>query len=227
VQHKTVPTGRVTYIGPIVVKRDSGLPLESTIGRKAFVPGVRSGTRRLMIRGTQATARDLPAGIDRLRRFVWSRPAPWRLGWRPLLLEHLWNVYPSPRLLERAAELVAPETSRQIHGDATAANLIRIPGIGVRWIDALDRPYVPGDWRVDVGKALQSCWGYEAALTGGRVELDQDVRLELIGDETYSNVFAIETWFLIHVARLLRYHSDHVSRQFRSVMEDEYECRRV
>lgn len=208
------PSARL--IGPFAVK---GVPPEPGYG-PAFAPGVRVGPWFVMPRGRPARPRDLPFAIDLLRDHVWSgRPPSGSSDWRWRLLAHLDEVYPSDRLRGLVAAIDAPNNHR-IHGDATLANLVVYPVIGPRWIDPLERPWVPGDPMVDVGKMLQSAHGYEAVLAGDRGRFDARLAaLALDGADPAARERA-NVWLLVHLARLLRYHTRGVQRWALAVLRD-------
>jgi hypothetical protein len=220
-------TGRletsVRFVGPVVVK--PVLPDELiAFPRRALVPGCRIDGHHVMLRGFPARSVDLAAGKRLLEDHVWSRAADPKPGWRDRLIEHLRRVYPSRQLIDRVGALSAEDPACWVHGDATVANLVRLPWGGVRWIDPLARAYVPGDPRVDLGKMLQSCWGYEAVLRGERPRWDSDLVDVVLDGLTIRDVEVTTSWLLVHLARLLRYHTLYVARAFAEILADRYGC---
>jgi hypothetical protein len=214
--------------GPFAVKIADEPQVERRLMRdvSVFSVGVSIRGVRVMLRGAPTTAHDLIEGLRLLERAVWSKSASViDKTWREQLLEHLSVVYPSARVAERIAALQPPRWT-SIHGDATVANLIRYPVLGLRWIDPLYRDYIPGDPFVDVGKMLQSCWNYEGVLCGERPAENRDLAATLtcLVARTAADERDIQTWLIVHLARLLRYHTPDVQRAFREVLTDAYDC---
>lgn len=223
---------RVRFLGPIVVKSYAAFDGPESAAERlqhldsAFAPSVVVRGTRLMLRGRPATLADLPAARDLLRERLWDRPAhAWNFGWKTELLAHLARVYPSARLLDRVAALPPVNRHVRVHGDATVANLVRYPVLGVRWIDPLWRSYIPGDPLVDVGKCLQSVYGYEDALTGKPLVYHSLIAGAILHGLTTEERWIARTWLMIHCARLLRYHTKDVADKFHELLEDEFECK--
>lgn len=211
----------VTFLGPIVTKTGVASRVERDLLaiKGVWAPSVRCGSTLVMLRGAQTWNQDLADGRRLLERRLWSRPAPPKPGWGIRLVEHVSQIYPSPVLLEMVARLIEWNgSSVTIHGDATAANLVRYPVLGVRWIDPLDRPYVPGDPAVDLGKMLQSCWNYEGALRGEHVWRDVVTETEVLHGIDPATQARARMWSLVHMARLLRYHTSDVRDKFVEVL---------
>lgn len=222
-------TGRIAStarpFGPVYLKPDEG---RSASGMP-FAPSFVVLGQRVTLRGAAAAIEDLPTGIDLLREYLWSNPSTPKTNWKPQLVNHLRTIYPSSGLMARVERLADVDPCRRIHGDATLANLLRFP-FGVRWIDPLDRPYVPGDPLVDAGKILQSCYGYENVLAGRKTDqhylYQPRVVLEALLDEFGdSGLDRARTWSLVHLARLLRYHTPGVQNWAIRILES-YGCYR-
>ena len=191
--------------GPVYLKPDDGHAVDGM----PFAPSFVLLGQRVTLRGAPATMDDLGAGIALLRRHLWSQRVPPKLQWKPRLLNHLRTIYPSSALEERVRDLPDVDPCVRIHGDATLANLVRYP-FGVRWIDPLDRPYVPGDPLVDVGKVLQSLHGYELTLDGNPAHpwpISPCLTDQAMTGLRETERERAQTWTLVHLARLLRYHS--------------------
>lgn len=214
--------GRVRFIGPAVAKDaaiEDKVETELFAIRGAFVPSVRIGDTRWMVRGRPATVDDLPEARRILEDYVWSRPGIDNTSWKYHLIAHLMIVYPSRMLNEMVRNLNDIGHQVMIHGDATASNLIRVPGVGLRWIDPLWRIYIPGSPLVDIGKMLQSCYGYEDVLRGGDVRFRPDIANKILNGLSDASVRDAWTWFYIHLARLLRYHTTDVSSKFQILLQ--------
>jgi hypothetical protein len=211
----------IKFYGPIVIKEEIPLTEELEVMiTKASVPGFWIGNRYVMPRGKPAELEDLQESIRLLEQYVWTRPRKNHPEWHSLLINHLQHIYPSKHLIERVRDLQS-NSSRMIHGDTTIANLIRLPILGLRWIDPCYRNYIPGDPLVDIGKVLQSCWNYEGVLRGQQPVLY--TKWWNIITSSYPPEPAI-TWMLVHFARLLRYHTSDVSKKFQEVLVDVYSC---
>jgi hypothetical protein len=177
----------------------------------------------------EATAVDDPLqpllrGLDTLRRYLWSceDPRP-KSDWRALLLKRLQSIRPTvavTRLVESLPE--PPSPARRIHGDATLANLL-YDSARLRWIwcDPLDRPYIPGDPLVDLGKMLQSCWSYERVLVdGAKPMLDEQMAASVLESGCEADrPCAAMAWCYVHLIRLLPYQSSAVAKHFVEVLD--------
>lgn len=217
---------RVYYLGSLVVKKAKLHPVERElleVSSTFLTPRWSWRDYLVMDRGQPATLGEARAAMMALKSSIWTRPGPRRSRWRLDLLFHIGRVYKSPRLLERVAELPKVESHRMVHGDSTVANLLWVHST-LRWIDPLYRDYVPGHPAVDVGKFWQSCWNYENVVRGQAPFFDFDNAREVARACGVSETDA-ETWLLVHLARLLRYHEPRVQHAFREVLEDHYECR--
>jgi hypothetical protein len=171
----------------------------------------------------------LSAGLDLLHKHLWTIEAP-SLHWRDPLHTHMHNIFtkytfkfPFLKLQDVVhglhCEVRAPYCL--IHGDATAANLLRAPGpLHYRWIDPLHRHYIPGDPHVDLGKMFQSCWGYERILLGAnQFTFDESLAHELCNRVDLSYDLAWK-WHIIHLIRLLPYQDERVSLIFQKILND-------
>lgn len=157
----------------------------------------------------------LKGGLSNLQRTLWAQKpthAEAHDFWRTWL-----DSYLQQRIIENnlevdrekvkllVAQLPEPKSERFIHGDATLGNLVYVDSRWT-WIDPNVRKFVPWDPHVDLGKMLQSCWGYERVLLGGqpRPELDTGLAIEL---STLSGLDwrSAELWLMVHALRLLPY----------------------
>lgn len=207
------------FVGPLVVKYRVEHPIETALlADPIFVPSVRLGHYRMMLRGRSARVVEFPDGIRSLVT-LWDRPGYPNPGWRDRLVAHLREIYPDERLVDRVSDLPEVDEPRLIHGDPTLANLITLSTGAVRWIDPLYRTWVPGSPLVDRGKLLQSAWNYENVLDGRTICPNRDlVRLALDG-LSVSERYHAHTWFYVHVARLLRYHSPEIALAYVDFLE--------
>lgn len=115
---------------------------------------------------------------------------------------------------------------RQIHGDATLANLVHGPNdadiVTWQWIDPLDRGFIPGDPHVDLGKMYQSCWGYEATLFGSTNAPKFDTILaRKLAHRSHLSYEVGRLWAVIHLIRLLPYQDERVKVVYAQVLRDE------
>jgi len=110
-----------------------------------------------------------------------------------------------------------------IHGDATVSNLLYdVANSRWCWIDPISRPFIPSSRVVDVGKMLQSCWGYEAVLERrGLPALNNDLAVELcsLSKVPYNEAMR---WCAIHLIRLLPYQEPEVRSIFEGLLEHSY-----
>jgi len=110
-----------------------------------------------------------------------------------------------------------------IHGDATVGNLLYdVLNSRWCWIDPIARPFIPSSRVVDVGKMLQSCWGYEAVLERrGLPTLNHDLANELcsLSKVPYNEAMR---WCAIHLIRLLPYQEPEVRSIFEGLLEQSY-----
>jgi hypothetical protein len=168
-----------------------------------------------------------------LRSDLWgSVPLGRNSHWKKLLLEHITRIYPSAKLLDRIQALDPGMGTDRIHGDATMANVVSLEikphRFMARWTDPCWRPYLPADRRVDVAKGMQSAWNFE-----GVVSLNQKPffiprlaeAIKTASEMTSSDDEVINTWSLVHIARLLRYQTLRVSKLFTEVLVDYYGCK--
>lgn len=176
----------------------------------------------------------LLAGLDKLC-YLWrlqaspemcaGLTAPWpRQDWRQLLQarlqglahEHLgWDPLQVATLIADIPDW--PGQPCMTHGDATLANLVydSLSGDWL-WLDPLICPHIPHDPHVDLGKLYQSCWGYEKVLCDpvrGHLEFDRDLALKLAAMCGLSSKVAMR-WCIVHMLRLLPYHSEAVNAHF-------------
>ena len=190
---------------------------------RVFIPGFQLGNLRVMRRGAPTTPEHLVTGLVLLRDNLWGREAQPRLDWKEKLLLHLWQVFPSRELERRVIDLPERASQVDIHGDATSANLLLYRG-RVSWIDPQVRSYLPGFPAVDVAKTWQSATGYERVLVGENPSFDEDLAGRLLDvGRPYTDWQEVETWWLIHLVRLLRYHTPTVAGKFREVLR-RYAC---
>lgn len=163
-----------------------------------------------------------------LRDHLWIGVPIGRSGaWKNLLLEHVQNIYPSKTLLERVDGLENKMGTDLIHGDATLENVVLRDG-KVRWIDPCHRSYLPADRRVDIAKMFQSCWNYEGVVHLNERALFDASEWRIIKQVTgmtEKDDEILTTWLCVHLARLLRYQSSRVRKNFTEVLVDQYGCK--
>ena len=164
-------------------------------------------------------------GVQTLKQHVWSvRNYDPHVGWRSLLRERLLEIRPksADSVNNLIAGLPEPMTHCCIHGDPTAANLLYDCGRR-RWVwcDPLDRPWVPGDPAVDVGKMFQSCWGYEETLLSGAEPMWNGALAHELADTAGVSFEAARSWCYVHIIRLLPYvKGTATERGFNEVLND-------
>lgn len=164
-------------------------------------------------------AEALASGYEKLQR-LWRHRYfvdPFQFaGWRDRLFRHLSTRmsavpdFPDTLILDVIARLPEPEPPIAIHGDATLANLLfdKIQNTWV-WCDPLDREFIPQDRRVDMGKILQSCYGYERVLLGQRDSLALNTTwIPFLMDSWDYEIAHI--WCIIHFMRAIPYQDDRV-----------------
>lgn len=190
------------YPGVFVAVKRLAVLREGPEGMCEYVMPLASASRPEDLRAALLT------GLEKLK-LLWQVQRPTWL-WREELTEHIikqahdfdLNSDMVMRLLE---SLPDPTRFATIHGDPTLANIV-YRGKSWWWIDPLDRPYIPGDPHVDLGKMFQSCLGYERVILGYDDELEADTKLmrKLAAKSclSYSLAFA---WCQVHMIRLLRY----------------------
>jgi hypothetical protein len=176
----------------------------------------------------------LTYGVDLLHKHLWTINAS-PCHWHDALHQHMhgifgkytfkfpfWSLEDVIHDLHR--EVKAPYCL--IHGDATAANLVHAPLVmrrdfRYRWIDPLNRSYIPGDPHVDLGKMFQSCWGYERILLGDDkdIKFNEQLARDLCKHVNLSFDLAWK-WHIIHLFRLLPYQDSRVSLIFQEILND-------
>lgn len=167
-----------------------------------------------------AVSSDLEDGLINgveLLKMLWLQPGLPKPNWRPLLHTHLHNQIEMFTLrvshirVDAIIGMIPDITTMPcaIHGDATLANMLHSNG---RWyfIDPLDRPYIPGDPHVDLGKMYQSCTGYEMVLSGfERPEQHTSLMIRL-AEKAGLDWYVGLLWMMIHIVRLLPYQDERV-----------------
>jgi hypothetical protein len=159
--------------------------------------------------------------IDTLRQSVWSQPAvvpPTRETVR-LLQEKMMHTFDKhlAGTLGQSEKVAILEDATHAgngayrlrhcltHGDPTAENIMVRPGYGKVFIDPIRATeVVPDSPAVDVGKVLQSAYGWEDAKygTGIMAYKPSDIKQALNDDE----LFAVgESWAVVHVMRAIPY----------------------
>lgn len=94
------------------------------------------------------------------------------------------------------------------HGDPTAENVMRRRGNGYVFIDPIGASeVVPDSPAVDIGKMLQSAYGWEDAKysNGILAYSHSDVKNEFIGKDDEELFAAGEYWAVVHVMRAVPY----------------------
>jgi len=177
----------------------------------------------------------LHIGLELLSETLWIQlPRTTHRGWKPRLYRHLTAQYnkhkyaiPSDLITRLCVALPAcpPDHEVQIHGDATLANILQDPndstGQTWRWIDPLERQYIPGDPLVDLGKMFQSCWGYERKLFSPKEELMCNMihAYDLLSDIGCSHKLeSVMHWCFIHMIRLLPYQTRRTKQDFERLL---------
>jgi len=169
----------------------------------------------------------LVSGLHKLKNHLWSHSSPYlRENWRLLLEHHLHLQRRTHRLdfnedlIDRTVRSIKVSKPRLIHGDATLANMLANPDTGVwRWIDPLERTYIPGDPHVDLGKLFQSCWEYERILIDasfkGHFNMVFAHQLAEYAGLDYNQG---QLWCIIHIMRLLPYQEARVRIAFEEIL---------
>jgi len=165
----------------------------------------------------------LMGGLQKLKE-LWLETSSKKTAWKTNLRSHLYSqvleykLDISPTLInEIISALPECDTPKQIHGDATLANLIYNEGQWF-WIDPLQRPFIPGDPHVDLGKMLQSCWDYEKVLLGeDSPGFDRDLAKKL-ATSAQLEFYAAWNWCVIHIIRLLPYQDRRVRGIYERVL---------
>lgn len=161
-------------------------------------------------------------GVTLLKDALWTKldlfPQP---PWREELLEHLRSVRDSAGLETLVRSLPDVERPCAIHGDATLANTLWDKERS-KWVycDPLERKYIPHDPLVDLGKAFQSCWGYESILLGetSSPQLDMGVT-RILSRITGLDETDAMSWCWVHVIRLLPYQNPVVRQIFTELLD--------
>lgn len=154
--------------------------------------------------------------VELLRSFVWPNRPQVRLNWDAveayvsLRCAQFWPE--ASGIFKMAVDKCRGKnlTTGRVHGDPTFANVM-MRGAGLVLIDPIPGcAYAPDVLAVDLGKILQSCYGYEQVLTG-QVVNDPDIAWldEFAPDER----FAARTFAVAHIARMLPYLPDDESRE--------------
>lgn len=166
----------------------------------------------------------LSHGAFLLRHHLWFWKAEPHPNWKDLLRAHLDAIFPHFNWKIILSALPDTVNEVKIHGDATVANMLYVDTLGWRWCDPLDRPYVPGDPHVDLGKMFQSLLGYEAILLGQQTEVKLDAKSALnLSLNLGLNYTVGLAWCYIHVARLLRYQRPEVRNIFTRWLTEQLE----
>ena len=151
-----------------------------------------------------------------LLRIMWQEPWSWQPpGWNTGLRNHLkhqvikFNLPLNLEWVDAAAVATNVWAGKpaKIHGDPTLANLVVGPD-GPRWIDPLNRPYIPGDPHVDLGKLYQSCMGYEQVLQGTWPPSINKGLMRCLADTLNLSATLGLVWCKVHFIRLLPYQYD-------------------
>ena len=171
-------------------------------------------------------------GMRVLSHFVWSAEAAHgEEDWRGLLVTHLeeqvkkHDLALDPLKVTRWVGNLPPtlEPRRYVHGDATLANMVYDDHRGWVWVDPLQRPYVPCDVRVDLGKVFQTCWGYERVLLGlqEKPRLNERLAHDVVRHSTldYDDIMR---WCVVHLIRLLPYQEPRVRKVFEELLRDRF-----
>lgn len=188
--------------------------------------GTGAMTRYAMPLCTPPTPADLENALTsgaRKLHDLWVTPRQGATTWHVLLENHLKLQITAHHLAvdHRKLDVImrgirGSRNSVEIHGDPTLANIVH-DGETWRWIDPLNRIYIPGDPHVDLGKMFQSCLGYEQALFGLIREERYDLMRQLAQQCKLSYELG-KLWCYIHIVRLLPYQDDRVRRDFERVL---------
>ncbi len=172
----------------------------------------------------------LTTGLKLLKKYVWTKPANKKPEWKLLLSQHLHGTYQlytfafPEKLIDVTLDSLTSDACCAIHGDPTAANILKDNIVKHyprrwRWIDPLDRPYIPNDPHVDLGKMFQSCWGYERILVDetfkGNFNYELAFELTTLTTLNYKRAWL---WHIIHLIRLLPYQDRRVRRRFERIL---------
>lgn len=169
-------------------------------------------------------------GLNTLGKCLWGEEPPFERqnpNWRDALTEHLLERITTQGLelskdkVQRFIGDLPEESERRhtIHGDATLANMVYDPVRGWIWVDPLVKPYVPWDRIVDLGKAFQTCWGYERVILGMQQfpELNERLAMDVVRRANVPYVDVMR-WCIVHVMRLLPYQEPVIRDKFTHVV---------
>lgn len=173
------------------------------------------------------------SGLDKLR-MLWERQPHKSLShiadkthWRRQLLNHVGGIISQHSVVvpdgifQHVWRLPNPQRWVAIHGDPTYANIVRHPiSQDWRWLDPLNRPYIPDDPHVDLGKLFQSCGGYESIITGEQKTVKNNT--ELMRHLARRAGLSLEVglmWYVVHIVRLLPYQTTDVRRIYSKYLE--------
>jgi hypothetical protein len=166
----------------------------------------------------------LSCGAEKLRD-MWGESRMGSSTWQSLLHAHLHQQIEKHKLdvdfQKLSVILHAVCMTRglvEIHGDPTLANIVS-DGKSWWWIDPLDRPYIPGDPHVDLGKMFQSCLGYENMLLNQPREEHPEVMRQLAKQCGLSYELG-RLWCYIHIVRFLPYQDKVVRTEFEKVLKE-------
>lgn len=173
-------------------------------------------------------------GIHCLARQLWGHVPVndvYVEDWRDLLVKHLqrrikqYHLELNPdKVMKLVGDLPKDKEPRNtIHGDATLANMVYDPARGWIWVDPLLKVYIPWDLRVDLGKALQTCWGYERMLVGlqDRPILNERLAMD-IARRSGISLEEIIPWCLVHLIRLLPYQDEPTRWVFTRILREQF-----
>ena len=169
---------------------------------------------------TEVRATDV---VRLLRRSIWSRPAVTpttpetltalrdkvqRNTLRAEVVDRLTPALYQPvlsRAVDKAYEKAVSVKPSLTHGDPTAENVMNRSGYGPVLTDPIEATVtVPDSPCVDVGKMLQSAYGWETAKYGvpKKTYTPKDVYDALGDDELYAGG---QAWAVVHVVRAIPY----------------------
>lgn len=159
--------------------------------------------------------------IDTLRQYVWSQDpvVPPTQNTTRLLQEKMGHTFDKhlSHLLDNSVKAKILDDATQAgdgayalqhcltHGDPTSENIMVRPGYGMVFIDPIRATeVVPDSPAVDVGKVLQSAYGWEDAkyATGVVAYKPSDIKSVLEDDALYR---VGESWAVVHIMRAVPY----------------------
>lgn len=162
---------------------------------------------------------------------LWSQPASVPATWAAEHWAYVTQLCTLHRLpwVQHTLYRVLPRVLRNpgpvcvTHGDATLDNMLLDEHNRATWVDPIPpTPKVPAFLAVDIGKLLQSAYGYEHIKYGRRwpETTERDMHVVLRGLSAPVR-FAAHYWYWVHMLRLLRYALPHVKAHYTTILNGE------